>query len=200
MTFGLFGLALLIILASTVLLFVWKRPLAIAAGEKSSTTSTRTYFNSMPHYTITYPANFTVNPLYSYKATGPGQAVPGVSFTIPISVASGTNLSLDSFLSVESLATSTCSMSAFFGNGVPTSTQSITDNRTTYTFAKSAAGKRNHYEEYLYVLNGTSPCIAVRYFIQSTNIADYIPGTAEEFNHDGLLTQFDTIRRSLKLN
>jgi len=197
-TFVLFSLGLFVLVASSVL-FSGKKPLvAIAAGEvHSATTTEQTYLSSDLQYMITYPSDFTVNSLYSYKPTGPEQAISGVSFTIP---SSGTNLAPNSFLSVESLGTKDCSIDAFFGNVTPTSTQSIVDKGTAYTVAESSWGKRNHYEEYVYLLRDTHPCIAVRYFLHYTDMSIYTPGTVQEFNHDEVIAQLDTIRESLTLN
>jgi hypothetical protein len=66
------------------------------------------------------------------------------------------------------------------------------------TAIESAAG--NTYEELVYVL-ADSPdpqnCMAVRYFIHTTRIENYEPGTVREYDRAALLRSFDEIRRSL---
>ena len=59
------------------------------------------------------------------------------------------------------------------------------------------AGAGNFFEEHVYALIGTSPCLAVRYFIHSANIANFDPGTVRAFDKPALLRQFDKIRKSL---
>ena len=63
----------------------------------------------------------------------------------------------------------------------------MTENGTEYSVASlSDAGAGNLYEEKVYALVGTSPCLAVRTFIHSTNIANYDPGTVTAFDEAAL--------------
>ena len=179
----------------------WSMPTAVTPvpiTQNPATTTTQTYLNPALHYSITYPDSFTVSTVYSYKALGPDVAISGVSFTIPASTVVGTNLSPDSYISIESLASSTCSGQIFLGDAVATATDNFTDSGVSYSFAKGGdAAAGNFYEEYVYALKGHTPCIAVRYFIHSANINNYPAGTVRAFNHAQLLTQFDAIRHSL---
>ena len=59
------------------------------------------------------------------------------------------------------------------------------------------AGAGNLYTEYVYAIPGTSPCLAIRYFIHSTQLGNYPPGMVTAFNQQALLSEFDGIRRSL---
>ena len=78
------------------------------------------------------------------------------------------------------------------------STSTITDNGTIYSVASSTgAGAGNRYEETVYALPGTNPCVAVRYFIHYGVIENYPAGTVQAFNQPALLATFDAIRRTL---
>ncbi len=162
-----------------------------------------TFVSSSLGFSIRYPANFTVNPTYQYQEFGPGKEINGVSFTIPPSMASGTNLGADSYLSVEHIATTTaCSAALFLPAGDPSQLKltTTTDEDVTYSFATmTGAGAGNRYEETVFALPGTSPCLAVRYFVHYSVLENYPPGLVRAFDHQALLHQFDMMRRSLTL-
>jgi hypothetical protein len=85
----------------------------------------------------------------------------------------------------------------FIGDQVGSTTE-VVDNGVTYSVAKgSDAGAGNQYSETVYALPGTSPCTAVRYFVHSTQLGNYPPGTVKAFDQIALLNEFDGIRRSL---
>ena len=76
----------------------------VAAGSDAAQTSTYTSQagSSTPEFTIKYPKSFTLNASYAYDAFGPKKLINGVKFTIPDSMATGTNLSSsDTGVSVE---------------------------------------------------------------------------------------------------
>jgi hypothetical protein len=148
-------------------------------------------------FAIAYPPHWAVNSSYKYEALGPGKAISGVSFTIPAASAAGTNLASDTRLSVEHLA-GACVANRFLD--AAQNAQTVTDGNRTYSMASSSEGAAgNLYEETVYALPGTSPCIAIRYFIHSTNIGAYDPGTVKEFDKDALIKTFGRMRRSLAL-
>jgi hypothetical protein len=153
------------------------------------------YFSGKPGYTIRHPSSFTVNSGYLYTELGPGKEISGVSFTIPSSLAIGTNLRSDTYISVETGPRSTsCTPSLFLDNVQSTST--VTDNDITYQVGfGSGAGAGNFYEETVYILPSYS-CTAVRYFIHSMNIGNYPSGAASEFDRPALLDLFNQMRRS----
>ena len=140
---------------------------------------------------------------YIYDQVNPKKPISGVKFTIPGSMATGTNLSSDTYLSVEWLPRAKkCTGDIYLAANVRPSSEVFAS--TTYSVATSsgvAAG--NIYEESVYALPDSSPCIAVRYFIHSGNIANYPaagePGAVREFDRAALLSAFDTIRASLML-
>jgi hypothetical protein len=164
------------------------------------------YSNGAYGFSIHYPDGWTVNENYSYQELGPGTDIAGVKFTIPTSLSAGTNLGSDSYLSVEEIpqtATNavTCSANLFLdlqGQATNLNPTTVTDNGTTYSMASSTgAGAGNRYEETVYALPGTNPCVAVRYFVHYGVIENYPAGLVKEFDSATLYAQFDKIRRTL---
>jgi hypothetical protein len=156
------------------------------------------YLDSDVGFTIRYPEGYSVNSSYKYQALGPGKDIKGVKFIIPQSFASGTNLSsFDTGVSVEAIPNVLdCNASLFLSDKVKP--QMITDNNFEYSFASSTdAGAGNRYEEHVWALPGTNPCLAVRYFIHYMALENYPQGSVSEFNRDALISQFDKIRHSL---
>lgn len=157
-----------------------------------------TYQNAELGFSLLYPASFTLDEAHIYEALGPGKEIRGVAFTVPESLTRGTNLSKDTYVSVETLGgVSPCSALPFIGT---TRTESeVTEGGTAYFLARgSDAGAGNLYEEYVYAIKDSAPCTAFRYFIHSTNIANYDKGTAIEFDKGSLISAFDTVRQSYK--
>ena len=168
-----------------------------AAGEENW----NTFASSTMGVSIHYPPDYTVNAKYAYTLLGPGSApIHGVKFLIPAAAWQGTNLSgHDTGISVEELpGQDTCSASAFLpGETIETN---LTQKGVDYLVASTSdAGAGNFYEEDVYALKDSNPCTAVRYFIHSTNIGNYTPGTVQAYDRAALLQQFDHIRQSLVL-
>ncbi|MBV9159864.1 MAG: hypothetical protein JO019_04680 [Candidatus Kaiserbacteria bacterium] len=159
--------------------------------------ATSTYATST--FSVVYPNDFTVDPNYTYTQVNPAKPIAGVKFTIPMTMATGTNLSSDTYVSVEQLPhAKNCTGDIYLHDNVKA--VSMSDNGVTYSVASTTgAGAGNFYEEWVYAISGSSPCTAVRYFIHSGNIGNYPPGTVTEFNKDALTAAFDSIRRSLTL-
>jgi len=158
----------------------------------------KVYSDGVVGFSIRYPADYSLNASYKYQALGPGKDISGVKFTIPASLTTGTNLSsFDTGVSVEFIpAVQDCKASLFLGNTV--NVQTITDNNIEYSFASTAQGAAgNIYEENVWAIMSTNPCIAVRYFIHSTNIGNYPTGSVVEFDKASLINQFDSIRHTL---
>ncbi len=156
-----------------------------------------TYADSTGAFSIRYPDGYTANAKYQYTALGPGKTISGTKFTISPKTATGTNLGLDSGLSVETLPNiAACDASVFLGGAVRSTT--VTDVGTTYSVATSSdAGAGNIYDETVYALPGTSPCVGVRYVIHSMQFDNYPAGAVQRFDRTALVAQFDAIRRSL---
>ncbi len=172
----------------------------IAVSNISGQEGWNTFASSTLGFSIRYPQGYTVQPDYQYTYLGPGQTINGVKFVIDPAIATGTNLSsFDTGVSVEWLpGLSQCSPEPFMNDLQSTTT--LVDNGTTYLVGQGGgAGAGNFYAEMVYAIPGASPCIAVRYFIHSTDIGNYPPGVVVPFNQTALLSQFDGIRRSLIL-
>lgn len=156
------------------------------------------YASGQKGFSIRYPAAYTADESYVYQNLGPGKDIKGVKFTIDPSLAAGTNLSTDSYVSVEQLASTTNCTANKFLDGVTASVWA--DGTNQYSYASSTgAGAGNRYEEQVFALPGTNPCIAVRYYIHYSVIENYPAGTVTQFNHDTLVGQFDTIRKTLTI-
>jgi len=172
-------------------------PLAFADGAGDAA-SWPAYKSSKLGFSISHPEGWSVNPDFTYTELGPGKSIAGVSFTIPEALAKGTNLSRDSYLSVETLAGATdCTAAAFLPDGIE-GPKTVEEDGTNWSVATMQdAGAGNFYDETVYAIPGTKPCIAVRYSIHSTNIANYDPGTVKEFDRAALIETFDEMRLSL---
>jgi hypothetical protein len=168
-------------------------PLPSTENPGVSTDKWKTYGSADYNFSIKYPPDFAVDATYKYTERGPGKDIPGVSFTIPESLRTGTNLSADTKISVEVLANKANCKATDFIDGAQT-TETVTEGGVTYSVAKGGgAAAGNRYEEIVYAMPN---CQAIRYFIHSTNSANYDPGTVKEFDRAGLLELFDDIRRS----
>ncbi len=158
------------------------------------------YENGTEGFSLRYPANFTVDDTYQYQEMGPGKSIGGVKFTIDSAIAKGTNLANDTYLSIEEVpqATSTCSADLFLDLGQGGTVSTLDDNGTTYSVASSTgAGAGNRYEEWVYAMPGTNPCMAIRYFIHYGVFENYPAGTVQQFDEASLRQKFDSIRRTL---
>ncbi len=160
------------------------------------------YSNGTDGFSIRYPQGFTVDANYSDQVT-PSKTFSGVKFTIPASMAKGTNLSNDSYVAVELIPKSngTCNAGMFFDPAMKVAYQNVTDAGKTYSYASSTdAAAGNRYEEDIYALPGTNPCIAVHYLIHWGVYENYPAGSIKEFDKDALTKLFDEMRQSLVIN
>lgn len=157
------------------------------------------YATSTAGFSIRYPAGFAVDDAYVYQALGLGKEIAGVKFTIPETVATGTNLGTDSYVSVEHLSQAPSCTANLFLESAATSSEVI-DGDMTYSLASSTgAGAGNRYEETVYALPGINSCTAVHYFVHYGVFENYPPGMVKMFDRDSLIAQFGAIRRTLKV-
>lgn len=148
-------------------------------------------------FLMRYPNGFIVDDKYVYQELGPEKNINGVKFTIPLAMTTGTNLSSDSYLSVENISpTKNCVANLFLEQNVTSSI--IKDGGVTYSVAQAiGAAAGNRYEETVYAISGSNPCLAVRYFIHYGAIENYPTGIVQEFDKQKLINEFDAIRRTL---
>ncbi len=179
--------------------YVWKTlpgmspaPAALAPLEDTRST----YASTTLGISLKYPRDYTVDTSYAYTGF-PKKPISGVKFTIPGITATGTNLSADTYVSVEQLPRAkNCTGDIYIVDNVRP--VEMTVGSTTYSVATtSGAGAGNFYEEMVYAISGSSPCTALRYFIHSGNISNYPEGTVRAFDRASLIADFDKVRQSL---
>ena len=142
---------------------------------------------------------YTVNEAFQ-NTLNPSTTISGVQFTIPASVATGTNLSSDSYLSIEHIPdVEQCAANMFFDGEHATST--LIENGVTYSVASSSnAGAGNRYEETVYAVTDSKPCVAVHNLIHYSVFENYATGTVTEFDILSLQSVFDQIRKTITFN
>ncbi len=149
------------------------------------------YSHSNPDFKLRYPDGFAVRENYVYPRSGDGK-IRGVAFVIPASMVQGTNLAPDSYFSVEWRDGTKCDVGSFLPNA--STPKQIGYKGAVYQLATANSGAAgNSYDETVYLRD----CFAVRYFIHSTNVANYPPGSVKEFNRAGLTSVFEDIRKSM---
>jgi hypothetical protein len=147
-----------------------------------------------PSFSISYPPDYSLDESLVAEA-GKGSHV--FNFIVPERVFKGTNLSGDSRVSVEILHDSRNCTPDQFLDGV-TGYSVERQGALVFNVAKSGdAGAGNFYENDVYAVANSKPCIAVRYLIHSHNIMNYDPGSVRPFDAVGLAREFDEIRKSL---
>jgi hypothetical protein len=155
------------------------------------------YHDTKMHFAIAYPPHWTVNAAYTDTTMGPGKEIHGVAFTVSATRIKGTNLAGDTSLDVLSMP-GACDASRFVDS--PQDVKTVTLSGRTYSTATaSGAAAGNRYEETIYALQGTSPCLAVRYYVHYSAIENYPAGTVKEFDSDALKKTFGRMRRSLAI-
>jgi hypothetical protein len=162
-------------------------------------TGWRIYGDAKLGFSVAYPAKWRVDRAHVYPTPIDDTRIVGVAFMIPPKLALHTNLSTDSYLSIESApSTDTCKPNAFLATS---DTQRDEDHGSLlWSVATSGdAGAGNLYDETVYALKGSHPCLAIRYFVHSTNVGNYTPGTVKQFDRAGLFGTFDRIRSTFAL-
>jgi hypothetical protein len=158
------------------------------------------YSNPELRFSLTVPKDFMFDEAYVYLNLGPGKEIHGVKFAVPANVSQGTNLSSDSYFAVERISdTSICAPANFLNDPDELETKSL--GQSTYQFGREVgAGAGNMYDESVYVTKANGFCYALRYFIHSTNIGNYEPGSVTEFNRENIVAIFDSIAATFKAN
>lgn len=161
--------------------------------------NSRQFVSYTYNFSAEVPKSYVVSEQYTFDITPQLKSI-GVAFTVPASYADGTNLSPDTRITVENVPIlSSCSPQSYVNPVMSTST--VTENGVTYNVARSSeAAAGNVYEHIVYMAERPGPCYAVRYFIHTTNIANYPEGTVQEYDREKLLAEFDAIRHSLRFD
>jgi hypothetical protein len=185
--------------------------LSLAACDGDSSTDTprsaqqpptgwRIYGDAKLGFSIAYPKKWRVDRAHVYPTPVDDTRIVGVAFVVPPKLAMHTNLSTDSYLSVESApAVDTCKPSGFLAT---TDTQRDENEGSLHWSVATSddAGAGNFYDETVYALKDSRPCLAIRYFIHSTNVDNYPAGTVRQFDKAGLVGLFDRIRSTFALS
>lgn len=169
----------------------------ITYPEPDTTGLPKVYESDLYRFKINLPEDFIIDEDYKYESV-PSRVFPGVKFTVPERLHKGTNLSSDSYVSVEKLSydSMVCTASSFLDSSEPK--KPIKVNGQDFTGAYSiSAGAGNRYEETVYTTQVTDGCLAVRYFIHYGVIQNYPEGSVKEFDKDALIKLFDSIRETL---
>ncbi len=168
----------------------------VTASALPSQDGWNTFASSTLGVSVRYPQSYKAS---SYTYNDGQKKSYGVKFTVPASHTKGTNLSANTGVSVETLP-GTCSAEAFLPKMLSRRELLITDKGVEYIVATSSdAAAGNRYEEWVYALKDSSPCVAVRYFIHFGAIENYDQTDVHEFDREALITEFDQIRQSLVL-
>jgi hypothetical protein len=183
---------------------------SVVAASSSDPLLKRTYRDAEYGFTLTLPTDiaqdksatqYSVDTNYTYPAMGEGNTIAGVKFTIPTKVAEGTNLSNDSYISVEHVPRKETCEASMFLYGAQASAYPLTEGVVQYEVASTTdAAVGNRYEETVYVRTDTSMCIAVRYMVHYAAIENFPAGTVQPFDRMALLSEFDGIRRTLRVS
>jgi hypothetical protein len=170
-------------------------------GAATTASAWPVYRNAKLGYAISYPPGWRMDATHDYQSMGPGKDIYGTAFVVSPSIASGTNLSNDSYLAVESLSgTAACTADEFLDDADQAGVHIETSDGIAWSVEHgNDAGAGNFYEETVYAVQGPHSCLAIRYFIHSTNITNYTPGTVTEFDKPKLLATFDKMRASFRL-
>lgn len=155
------------------------------------------YQSPSMHLAIAHPPKWKVDPNYIDSTMGPGKEIHGIAFTVSDERAKGTNLASDTSLDVLTLP-GACEASRFVDS--PQDVKTVTEAGRTYSYATAQdAGAGNRYEETIYALQGTSPCLAVRYYVHYMAIENFPAGAVKAFDRNALTKTMGRMRRSLAI-
>jgi hypothetical protein len=196
------------IISSTIILLIASglysllrdvKPSGIVRTEPEIVDFSKSY-ESIPYkFSLYLPKKYSINEDHSYPSIYEN-SINGVSFGIEEDDYRGTNLSKDSYISVEMISDANipCQVESFLDNVIYSGVIEEQDNHIFAVASTSDAGAGNRYEQTVYVTPVANGCSAIRYFIHYTVVENYPEGTVKEFNKDELLKKFDSIRKSIK--
>ncbi len=157
------------------------------------------YKNSLYKFTINLPEDFVVDEDYRYEST-PQKSFPGVRFKIPKNLYKGTNLSEDSYISVEfaQAVADACIAQIFLDSSELRGFADAGKHRYTVAYSLGA-GAGNRYEETVYATPVEGGCLGIRYFVHYGVFENYPAGSIKEFDPKAITGIFDAIRTSIEI-
>ncbi|MBC7836437.1 hypothetical protein H7X87_01520 [Acetobacteraceae bacterium] len=155
------------------------------------------YASESMSFSVQYPEDYTIDEQYSYEIA-PQRRAEGIALKVPPIFTQGTNLSSDSYISIETIPEfSSCNIAQYLYN-MPTQDVTLIDGGWEYSVGEEVGENAgSYYEEKVFLRNDIGPCLVVRYFIHTMSLEDYATGNVREFDRAALLGEFDQIRRSL---
>jgi hypothetical protein len=155
------------------------------------------YASSTMKFSLSYPQGFTVDEKYAYTRVSASKPISGVKFMVPASFTQGTNLAADSGVSMEVLPRATaCTGDIYLKANVKAQAMSGPVPFSVATSSDKAGA--DTFEEAVYAVSSSSPCIAMRYFLHTVNSTS-TASTTRAFDLAAVLAAFDKIRASLSV-
>lgn len=155
------------------------------------------YASSTMKFSLRYPQGFTLQEPYAYTRVSPTKPINGVKFLVPTALAQGTNLAPDSGVSVEELPRANlCTGDIFLKANVKA--QPVTGVVSFSVATSSEKAGADTFEEAVFAVTGSKPCIAMRYFLHTTS-ATGTASTTPAYDRAAVLAAFDSIRNSLSI-
>ncbi len=196
------GIAVVIVLFFWINLAIENRNAMIPEPMATSTTpvtvSGNLVYTDPSGFSFSYPQDFilattTDNTLYA----------SGTSFMVPEALTKGTNLSSDSRIYVQSVATTTCSAAGFIDMALASqkAPTNVAINGTSFSTVKASdAAAGNRYETSVYAAKAGDRCVGISLIAHSGNIQNYDPGTVKEYDKEALDAALQTVLETFKAN
>lgn len=164
---------------------------------ESPVTQDTQYASSTMKFSLSYPQGFTLQETYAYTRVSPTKPINGVKFLVPTALSQGTNLAADSGVSVEELPrANSCTGDIFLKANVKA--QSVTGVVSFSVATSSDTMGTDTFEEAVFAVTGSKPCIAMRYFLHTSSATDTATSTPA-FDRAAVIAAFDSIRNSLSV-
>lgn len=167
---------------------------------KIDTTKYPKVYESLKYgFKINTPEDFKIDENYRYLLPG-NKYLEGVKFSVPERFFKGTNLSSETYISVEKISNplSACSMDEFSGYHELTGIEKV--GKLSFSKAISiSAGVGNRYDETILVTKVEDGCLGIRFFIHYTVIENYPEGSVKEYDDKLLRETFSDIFKTIEI-